>query len=105
MQTLLAPTGALDHLSQAQAATVTGKQFFPHLVASSFHNGLIIVFGLAIAMSLIGAVASLARGTRYVHDEQAGAADELVLVEAEGSGAIPYVEDVHVGPSTSGGRR
>jgi len=105
MRTLLGPTGALDHLSHAQAATVTGKQFFPHLVEGAFHNGLIIVFGLAIAMSLVGAVASLVRGARYVHDDQLAAQDELALVDAEGSGAMPYVEDVHVGPSTPGGRR
>ena len=102
---VFAPTGALDHLSQSQAASVTGKEFFPHLVEGSFHHGLIIVFGLAIAMSLVGAVASLVRGERYVHYEQAtrDENEELVLVDAEGSGGLPYVEDVAV--HETGGRR
>jgi MFS family permease len=105
MKTLLGPTGALDHLSHAQATSITGTQFFPHLVEGAFHNGLIIVFGLAIVMSLVGAVASFVRGGRYIHDEQGagGRSEEMVLVEAEGSGALPYVEDVHVGQAAPGG--
>src|SRR3954466_2772620 len=83
MRTLLGPTGALDHVSAAQADVVTGKEFFPHLVAGSFHHGLVIVFGLAIAMSLVGALTSSIRGGRYVHAESAGPRDDVVLVEAE----------------------
>jgi MFS family permease len=105
MQTLLGPTGALDHLSHAQAAAVTGKQFFPNLVAGSFHHGLVIVFGLAIAMSLIGALASSIRGGRYVHGETGQPLEDVGLVDAEGSGGMPYVEDVHVQQSTTGGGR
>src|SRR4051794_1233223 len=105
MRTLLGPTGALTHLSPAQSATVTGKEFFPHLVAGSFHHGLVIVFGLAIVMSLVGTVASSVRGRRYVHDDSAEPSDELVVVAAEGSGGTPYVEDVHAGSSTTGGHR
>ena len=69
IRTLLGPTGALDHLSAQHQATLTGRSFFPHLISGPFHHGLVIVFSLAIAMSLIGAAASLLRGGRYVHDE------------------------------------
>jgi hypothetical protein len=33
--------------------------FFPHLISGPFHDGLVIVFWLAIAMALVGAAASL----------------------------------------------
>jgi len=69
IRTLLGPSHALDHLSAHQQATLTGRSFFPQLISGPFHHGLVIVFSLAIVMSLIGAAASLLRGGRYVHDE------------------------------------
>ncbi|NAS25079.1 MFS transporter [Herbidospora sp. NEAU-GS84] len=74
IENLLAPTGALAHLSPGNAATLTGREYFPDLVSGPFHQGLVVVFLLAVAMSLIAAVASLLRGRRYVHDELAVAA-------------------------------
>ena len=68
MQKILGPQ-VLAQLPSANAATVVGKEFFPQLVADSFHHGLVIVFCTAIAISLIGAIASLFRGPRYVHNE------------------------------------
>ncbi len=45
-----------------KAGTLTGREFFPHLISGPFHDGLVVVFSLAIAMSLVAAVASLLRG-------------------------------------------
>ncbi|MCW2702364.1 MAG: transporter, partial [Blastococcus sp.] len=70
IERLLGPTGALDHVSADQAATLTGGQFFPQLISGPFHTGLIVVFSAAAAMSIIGALASLLRGGRYVHGEE-----------------------------------
>ena len=56
-------------------ATLTGKQFFPLLIAGPFHHGLVIVFSMAITVLVIAAGASLLRGGRYVYDEQATPAD------------------------------
>ncbi|MEV5967526.1 MFS transporter [Kribbella sp. NPDC051952] len=53
----------------ADLNTLTSKQFFPQLIASPFHHGLMVVFSAAVAMSLIAAAASLFRGGRYVHVE------------------------------------
>jgi MFS family permease len=53
----------------ADVSTLTSKEFFPQLIAGPFHHGLVIVFSVAVVMSLIGAVASLMRGGRYVHEE------------------------------------
>jgi MFS family permease len=64
---LLGPQ-VLGSLPASNAATLTGPEFFPHLISAPFHNGLVIVFGLAIAMSLVGALTSLMRGSRFVHD-------------------------------------
>jgi MFS family permease len=71
---LLGPTGALDRLPAHNQTVLTGKEFFPHLMSHPFHHGLVIVFGAAALMSVIGAVASWAAGTRFVHDETAGEA-------------------------------
>jgi hypothetical protein len=75
---LLGPTGVLDRLPAANAATLTGKEFFPHLLAGPFHHGLVVVFVLATVMSVVAALVSLVRGRRYVHVDAAPdlAADE-----------------------------
>jgi hypothetical protein len=70
---LLAPTGALAHLPAASVARLTGKQFFPQLISGPFHQGLVIVFSMAIVLLVIAAGISALRGGRYVHDEQAAA--------------------------------
>ena len=75
---LLGPTGVLAHLPPAQAAVLTGKQFFPQLITGPFHHGLVIVFSTAIVILVISAAASLMRGGRYVHDEQSAPADAPV---------------------------
>jgi hypothetical protein len=54
-------------LPSADRSTLTGREFFPDLISQPFHHGLVIVFIAAIVMSVIGAVASLVRGRRYVH--------------------------------------
>jgi hypothetical protein len=66
---LLGPSGVLAALPPANVATLTGKEFFPHLLAGPFHHGLIVVFGLAAFMSVVAAGVSLVRGGRYVHLE------------------------------------
>jgi MFS family permease len=71
IERLLGPTGALQHVTHEQAATLTGGQFFPGLISGPFHSGLIVVFLAAALMSVVGAVASLLRGGRYVHGEEA----------------------------------
>jgi MFS family permease len=59
---LLAPYGVLPGLPPANAATLTGHQFFPNLIAQPFHDGLTVVFGAATLMTLLAAAASASRG-------------------------------------------
>ncbi len=52
----------LGALPPANVATLTGHQFFPDLVAQPFHDGLVVVFGAATAMTLLAVAVSAARG-------------------------------------------
>jgi MFS family permease len=61
----------LHHLSPANAHTLTGRGFFPHLISSPFHTALVYAFVFAIVACLVAAFASLLRGGKYVHVEEA----------------------------------
>ncbi|WUV77982.1 MFS transporter [Streptomyces sp. NBC_01477] len=63
IQQLLGPD-LLGKLPAANAHTLTGREFFPHLISGPFHDGLVVVFALAIVMSLVAAGASLIRSRR-----------------------------------------
>jgi MFS family permease len=67
-------------LPPGQVSVLTGKEFFPHLMSGPFHDGLAIVFVLCIAMSLIGAAASLVREKPRVNQDGA-MAETLDLVD------------------------
>ncbi len=71
IQHLLASSGALASLPAANQQVLTGRQFFPNLIAAPFHQGLLVVFGVAAGLSVLGAAASFLRGGRYVHPEVA----------------------------------
>ncbi|MEV6924933.1 MFS transporter [Dactylosporangium sp. NPDC051485] len=64
IQSLLGPQ-LLGQLPPSNAATLTGREFFPHLVSGPFHDGLMIVFWMAIAMALIGGLASLIKPGKH----------------------------------------
>jgi hypothetical protein len=68
---ILGPTGALDAISASNKAALTGKDFFPQLISQPFHSGLVIVFIAAAIMSVIGALASVFMGGKYVHVDTA----------------------------------
>jgi hypothetical protein len=70
VKTLLGPD-VLHHLSAANARTLTGRGFFPHLISGPFHTALVYAFAFAIAACVVAAVASLLRGGKYVHVETA----------------------------------
>lgn len=84
IQSLLGPSGVLKQVPAANAKTLTGQEFFPHLLSGPFHDGLVIVFLTAAAMMLVAAVASLLRGGHYVHnddDDDAPAGSDAVRDE------------------------
>jgi hypothetical protein len=69
VRNLLAPSGVLSKLPAHNVAVLTGKQFFPNLIAAPFHHGLVIVFTAAAIMAVAGAVVSLLRGKQFYYDE------------------------------------
>jgi MFS family permease len=64
IQHLLQPTGVLAKLPAASQATLTGREFFPSLLAGPFHSGLVVVFGVSAGLSVLAGLASLLRGKR-----------------------------------------
>ncbi|MGH9116232.1 MAG: MFS transporter [Acidimicrobiales bacterium] len=78
MQTLLGPL--LPHLSPAHAAFLTGRSFFPHLIAPSFMKGLREALDFAVAACVLAAIASWLAGGKYVHKEEPAA--EPVVADA-----------------------
>jgi MFS family permease len=89
---LLAPTGALRHLTASQAAYVTGRSFFPKLIEEPFSHGLHLAFDFAAGATLIAVVASALRGERYIHKAQPVAA-ELAEGAAESAEVLGLPED------------
>jgi MFS family permease len=64
LEHLLAPTGALAALPETNQQTITGREFFPHLIAAPFEHGLAVVFIASAILAGLAALASLMRGSR-----------------------------------------
>ena len=65
----------LSSLPAHQAATLTGRGFFPQLIGAPFKHGLVLILSFAAVMSLVAAVASALRGKRFVHAEAGSTID------------------------------
>lgn len=83
---LLGSSGTLAALPPAPAAALTGTQSFLDLISGPFHDGVPGSSARAAAMMALGAVFSLLRGGRDVHDDHRitdrSAARGLVAKEA-----------------------
>jgi MFS family permease len=80
VQHLLKPSGVLARLPAHNVTVLTGRHFFPTLIAGPFHHGLVIVFTAAAAMSLVGALVSLLRGRQFYYEDgpvPAGPAEQV----------------------------
>ncbi|GAA0394701.1 MFS transporter [Microbispora corallina] len=82
--------GVLGRLPDG-GSRLTSKEFFPHLIAGPFHQGLVIAFWFAVAACLVAAVASvltgpLRRGHRAAPHESLGS--ELAAVAGEAGIAV-----------------
>ena len=86
---LLAPTGALSHLSAHQAAYITGRSFFPKLIEQPFANGLHLAFDFAALATLVAVVASALRGGHYLHSKHS-IVEELAEGAAGAASAAPF---------------
>ncbi|GAA1984438.1 MFS transporter [Catenulispora subtropica] len=59
---LLSAGGVLNTLTPSATSTLTGREFFPHLLSGPFHQGLIVVFGVATGLAALATVLCLKRG-------------------------------------------
>ncbi|HTX82126.1 MAG TPA: hypothetical protein VME44_08110, partial [Streptosporangiaceae bacterium] len=66
VQHLLSATGVLAKLPAVSQLVLTGRTFFPQLIAQPFHHGLVVVLSVSAALAAVAAIASLLRGGRYV---------------------------------------
>ncbi len=87
VRNLLAPSGVLSRLPAHNAAVLTGRQFFPHLISAPFHHGLVIVFTAAAIMSVTGALVSLLRGKQFYYDDKAPSVPGSKIISPNGLGS------------------
>ena len=66
------PCRAVPAAAPRRRHYLTSRQYFPHLIAPAFSKGLTEAFSFAAAVCLLGAVASLLRGGKYHHEDEAG---------------------------------
>jgi MFS family permease len=92
MQQLLGPV--LAHMSPTHAGYIAGREFFPNLITSPFHNGLNVAFAFAIAACVIAAVASALTGSGKPQAAAAPAAESLgsEMAAVAGEGAFEPTE-------------
>jgi len=112
LKSLLGPA-VLSHLPAAQAAKLTSRSFFPHLIGPSFVDGLSLILIVAIVMSVIAAVAQAFSGGKYVHEDaesraqkaQIGVPHVVSPVDGDGvvSGGVPRSATTPVGDAGSSG--
>ncbi len=74
----------LSHLPAATSQFLTGRSFFPGLIAAPFKKGLNLAFDFAIVSCLLAAGASALRGGKYVHGQDEVAEQVEDELRAEG---------------------
>ncbi|GAA0472852.1 MFS transporter [Paractinoplanes deccanensis] len=90
----------LSALPPENASRLTGLDFFPQLISGPFHDGLVIVFWLAIAMSVVGALASLLRG-KPVPAQPAADSSVAPFVAHEAEVQAEFAEAQPLNPATA----
>jgi MFS family permease len=100
LKSLLGPA-VLNHLAPGQAAAITGRAFFPHLIGPPFKDALMLILGFAVVMSVIAAIASALRGEKFIHVDEESIAQRAGLHHAHrvrtrhggDGGAVPDLLD------------
>jgi len=83
LKSLLGPA-VLSHLAPGQAAAITGRAFFPHLIGPPFKDALLLILGFAVVMSVIAAIASALRGEKFIHVDDESIAQKAHLHHGHG---------------------
>jgi MFS family permease len=101
LKSLLGPT-VLSHLAPGQAAAITGRSFFPHLIGPPFKDALLLILAFAVVMSVIAAIASALRGEKFIHVDEESIAQRAGLHHAHGL-RIRHGGDGRAAPRPLGG--
>ncbi len=85
MKTLLSglPQNATLHLSANTTSTLESNTWFPNAIAGSFLSSLSLAFYIGAGLSIIGAIASIMRGKKYVNESSVMADEERVEKEED----------------------
>jgi hypothetical protein len=83
LKSLLGPA-VLNHLAPGQAAAITGRAFFPHLIGPPFKDALMLILGFAVVMSVIAAIASALRGEKFIHVDEESIAQKARMHHGHG---------------------
>jgi len=89
IQSLLGPSGVLAKLPHAQSVFLTGRSFFPSLIAGPFSHGLHEALDFAVAACLVAAGASALMGRQYFDQApiDTAALDDLTASSADETNA------------------
>ena len=90
--TLLGPI--LPHLAPAHAAYLTGRAFFPRLIAPAFMSGLRGALDFAALACVLAALASSLRGGRFIHPELAPDVVKTAVKERPTSPPVPSLSQI-----------
>jgi MFS family permease len=82
VQHLLSVYGVLSRLPVASRQVLTGRTFFPGLIAGPFHDGLVVVLIVSASLAAIAGLASLLRGGRSASQQGPGPAAALARTAA-----------------------
>jgi MFS family permease len=82
VQHLLSAYGVLSRLPAASRQILTGRTFFPGLIAGPFHDGLVVVLIVSASLAAIAGLASLLRGGRSADQRGPGQAAALARTAA-----------------------
>jgi len=90
IRTLVGP--ALKALPAHQVSYLTGRSFFPSLIARPFHSGLGEAFTFAVVACLVAAAASWMRGAKFHYGQESGTPVERATEDLSPLGTQPLVE-------------
>jgi hypothetical protein len=96
IQTSRCRTGVLVTHRRRRGRTITGRSFFPKLIAPAFAHGLHLAFDFAAGATFVAVAASALRGGRYVH-QTAPLREELAEGAAESAAATGVNEGSRLG--------
>jgi MFS family permease len=93
----------LGSLPAHQVAVLTSRRFFPQLIGPAFKSALVPILLFAAVMSLIAAVASALRGSKFVHAEAGSTLQRAARARARATSRAAGGSVAHAAVAVGGG--